>query len=113
MSVSQLTTPRRRNAFFSWLPWLIVAGGALAALAIWFWPSDMERANRVVGVTWVVAPLTVILLGLWVLGFSGWNWWARAGVVTGVPLAVGALALASVREVRLTGDMIPHVAFRW
>lgn len=114
MSTSQLTTSPPRPSFFrTRLPWLIVAGGVLFSLAVWIWPTDLERADRVVGITWFIAPLTVLLLGLWVLFFSGWSWGARAATLLGAPLLLGTMALAAVREVRMTGDMVPQLTFRW
>ncbi|HXG12502.1 MAG TPA: PQQ-binding-like beta-propeller repeat protein [Gemmataceae bacterium] len=115
MASPPVAAPSRKRTFLrSWLPWIILAIGVTAAALVWFWPSEeLERANRVVFATWIIAPLTLILLGLWVLGLSGWTWRTRLIVVL-VPLVLAAIGwAAAVREVRLTGDMVPRFRLRW
>src|SRR5438093_11900749 len=109
MTTATATPPAPRTFFRFWLPVCIVAGAALALVALWAWPADaLERGVR--GISSVmVSVLSLLLLSAWLLFFSPLRWWrGLAIIVVGVLVLVGA-----VREVKLTGDWVPLFVFRW
>jgi outer membrane protein assembly factor BamB len=114
MAVETVPPPPRRRSFFRvWLPLLIVALYAAALTAVWTWPDpDWARVYRVVSTSGLTM-LTLLLLGLWFVAFSGLRWWVRlAGVALGAA-AVVVLPAALIRETHFSGDMVPVIRFRW
>jgi outer membrane protein assembly factor BamB len=98
----------RRTFFRFWFPILVVAGAALGAAGVWYWPApEWEFAQRVSTLI-LVGMVTTLLLALWLLFLSGFAWWVRLGFLV---LVVGTV-LALVREVRFSGDMVPIFFFR-
>jgi outer membrane protein assembly factor BamB len=107
--VSTVAEPTRRTVRHVWLPLTVIVllGGAFAA--VWAFPYDeFSRFQRVV-VSFGIVSLTLLLLLIWWLCLSGVSWWLRLGV----PLLAAALAVAAVRKVDFSGDMVPLVRFRW
>src|SRR5262245_10427271 len=115
MATTSVATPSKTRFFLRYcLPWLIIAGGIIGCLVVWLWPSEeMERYQRVLGAVWIAAPLTFILLAGWVLIFSGWRWQARWGLAVLLPAVLIGAFIASVREHRNWGDMLPQFRFFW
>jgi outer membrane protein assembly factor BamB len=113
MSVPELVAPpRKRVLLHVWFPTLILISGSAALAVIQFGPfPEWEQANRNVS-TMFTAVITSALLLLWFIFCSGVRWILRLAVVLIVALAVGG-TLASVRDVRFTGDMFPILQFRW
>src|SRR5260370_13568943 len=105
---------RRRGSFIrSWLRRIVVIVGVPGLAAIWLWPSDRFVGGTRMMSTVLVVLLIILLMGIWLIGFSGYSWFRRLGLFF-VPL--GTLAAASgalVQEVRFTGDMTPVFHFRW
>lgn len=99
-------TPRR----WSWRIRVLlgIVGICLASLAVlWGWPG-IEFMPRVAGTLITVQALTLLVFA-WILFLSGWRWPKRLGVIALFVLAIVAI----VRDVRFSGDMVPHVTFRW
>jgi len=102
----------------TWLPaWLrygsllvIVAGGAtLETLA---WTRNAGDSTWQVMLTWYIVPTTVFLVVLWWLFLSGTGWILRLGAFGLLVAAfVGFFACFRVKE--FSGDMVPHVVWRW
>jgi outer membrane protein assembly factor BamB len=114
MSVETVPPPPRRGSFFRvWLPLILVALYAAALTTIWNWPDpDWPRVHRVVSSVGVTL-LTLLLLGLWFVAFSGLRWWVRLGGVALGIASVVLLPMALLREMHFSGDMVPVVHFRW
>src|SRR6516164_2498223 len=113
MPIPETAAPSKRRSFLrNWLPLLILGIGAavLAALAMRPFP-EWEDANRNVSMMFTGIVTSGLLL-LWVVLFSGFRWWARLAILLGVA-AVGASTLASVRDVKFSGDMLPTFQFKW
>jgi outer membrane protein assembly factor BamB len=88
----------------------VLAAAGAALTAVWAWPSDdFDRFHRVAFFTFPIVGLAVLLVGLWWLGLSGVRWPVRLVV----PLLIVVAAVASIRKVDFSGDMIPLVRFRW
>ena len=109
MSLTENGPPRQKRSLGpAWLPWLILVAGVLAVIVIRVFPSDdWEPAQRNFS-TGITALLTLFLLLAWGLICSA----HRLGVLGGALLAAG-LAFAAVKNVELTGDMVPVPVFRW
>src|SRR5689334_15508640 len=105
------TAAVRRPSVHLWLPLLVLIAAPLAGAAIWYWPSEWERAGRTV-MLFAVALIALIVLAFWALVLArGVRW---LSVATGAVVLLGGLFLAvGVREVHFNGDMIPTVTFRW
>jgi outer membrane protein assembly factor BamB len=89
---------------------LVLAGATLGVL--WFWPfQEWEMANRNASAMFTIL-VTIALLLSWVLLFSGYRWLVRL-VILLAAVGVGAGALASVRDVKFSGDMRPTFVFQW
>lgn len=103
------STLRKRVSLRRWFPVLVLALALLAIAVLWAWPSpEYERMYRVAG-TMISVEIAALLLLLWFVGFSGYSWLVRLGTIAALVLG----ALAFVREVQFTGDMVPIVHFRW
>jgi outer membrane protein assembly factor BamB len=101
--------PRRRIPVRVWFPVVtaVTLGGVFAA--VWTWPSeDFSRFYRAVA-TMPIVSLAVLLALIWWVFMSGVRWPVREAV----PLLVVAAAVAAVRKVDFSGDMMPLVLFRW
>lgn len=109
---AKLAEPSRnllRSFYRDWFPWFVLALTLPAIAFLWLWPSEtMERANRSVG-TIVLSIFAGVLLTLWFVFLSTFRWRVRLATV----LLVAALAGATVREFKLTGDWVPLPIFRW
>jgi outer membrane protein assembly factor BamB len=101
--------PAQRTFLRFWFPCVVTVVAALALTAIWTWPSEStERGLRGMG-TVVTVQLSLLLLSIWLLFLSPLRWWQAIGTIL---LAV-AVAFGAVREVKLTGDWVPLLVFRW
>jgi outer membrane protein assembly factor BamB len=101
--------PRRSSRL--WFPTGVLLIATCAAVAIWFWPSELEGASRMAG-TVLVAAVTVLLLAFWLLFLARFSRWLRLGAIA-VFVAAGVAFGLSVREVHFLGDMLPTFSFRW
>jgi outer membrane protein assembly factor BamB len=101
--VKKRTFLRRR------LPFVILGFALLAGLTVWFWPGEsLEPAQRNFSLI-MLTQLTVLLILLWLIGFSGFRWMVRLGILA---MVIG-LPLVAVRQVRFSGGMAPSFEFRW
>jgi outer membrane protein assembly factor BamB len=110
MSAPAVAAPPKRRPFFRfWFPFVVLALVPVAIAVYWAWPNDeWERSRRVWGTVQAVFIGSALVL-LWFLGLSGIRWSVRLVTL----LAVSGVAWGSVKEVRWSGDMVPHVVFRW
>jgi outer membrane protein assembly factor BamB len=97
-----------------WLPWLILGLGFAGIALFWLWPSEtFEQVYRVIG-TYVLAFLTLLLLVVWMVLFSPFDWRIRWLTLAFVVGAVGAcIATLKLEELRFSGDLWPIVPFRF
>jgi outer membrane protein assembly factor BamB len=91
-----------------WIPIVVVALFAATTIGLMTWP-DLERGQRAGTMVFMVVPLTLMLLTVWLLFLSGMRWPIRIGVLVGVVALVGA----TIRGVEFEGDMVPIVHYRW
>ena len=91
-----------------WIPIAIIGVFVATTAALMAWP-DLERGQRAGTMVFMVVPLTVLLLTVWLLFLSGMRWPIRIGVLVGVVALVGA----TIRGVEFEGDMVPIVHYRW
>jgi outer membrane protein assembly factor BamB len=113
MFVSEVAAPPKKRSFLRiWLPLLILVAGSTTVAVMRFGPfPEWEAANRNVSVMFTVLISSALLL-LWLLLFSGLRWVLRLAILFVVALAVGG-TLASVRDVKFSGDMFPTLEFFW
>ena len=77
-----------------------------------FWIRNAGDSTWQVMRTWHVVPATVFLVVLWWLFLSGTRWKLRLGVFgLFVAAFVGFFACFRIKE--FSGDMVPHVSWRW
>jgi outer membrane protein assembly factor BamB len=114
MATGQFTKARVGRSFFRfWFPRVVLILGMLSGAFIWAMPFDgWERDQRVLA-TLLVVSIVLLLLAIWLLGFSGYVWKRRLGVFFATLLLVIGVGWACIREVRYTGDMVPIIRFRW
>jgi outer membrane protein assembly factor BamB len=92
------------------MPLVSIAVLGCAFATVWAWPAeDFDRFHRVAFASYPIVALAVLLVSLWWVGFSGVPWSVRLLV----PLLLVAAAVASIRKVDFSGDMVPLVRFRW
>src|SRR5438445_13173716 len=91
-----------------WIPAAVVALFAWTTMAVMAWP-DWETNQRAGTMVFMVVPVTLLLLTVWLLLLSGMRWYVRLGILAGVVL----VELAIVRKIEFQGDMVPIVLFRW
>lgn len=102
--------PRRTHRL--WLPILVLAAAVAAAAWLWNIPTDdLPRADRVTGSIGIGLLAGLLLFG-WFLFLSRFGAWPRM-TVSILVLALAGGAVASVRDVEFTGDMVPSFRFRW
>jgi outer membrane protein assembly factor BamB len=104
--------PRQWVLFIrTWLPRIVGIVAVPLLAAMWLWPG-LDGGIRV-GITMFVIQLTILLMGIWIFGFSGYPWLRRFGsffIPLGLLFAVG---WALVQEVHFKGDMTPYFIWRW
>jgi outer membrane protein assembly factor BamB len=111
---SQPSAPRPKKKVPAWLRYgilsLIVIGGATLETACWI--RNAGDSTWQIMLTWQIVPTTVFLVVLWWLFLSGTGWKLRFGVFgTLVAALVGFFLCFRIKE--FSGDMVPHVAWRW
>jgi outer membrane protein assembly factor BamB len=113
MSVSEVAAPPKKRSFLRiWLPLLILVAGSTTVAVMRFGPfPEWEAANRNVSVMFTVL-ITSALFLFWFVLFSGLRWVLRLAVVLVIAALAGG-AVASVRNVAFTGDMLPIPEYRW
>lgn len=84
----------------------LCAGGTVAANRL------SENATNAMIATFTGIGVSILVLNLWWLGFSGVPWKARLGIWLLGPISLGIFG-ACVRNVWFEGDMRPHFEFRW
>lgn len=92
-------------------PLLVVAGTATAVTVIWSLPNEIEGFYRSM-IPFAVIMLAVLLLGVWLVFFSG----LRRGWLVALLVAalVGGTAFGTIRRVHFDGNMfVRSVEFRW
>jgi outer membrane protein assembly factor BamB len=98
------STPRRRW----WLAALILAIGAALVMGVQLTPAfDNFEAHRVLATVCAVL-LTAALELVWLVFLAGLSWAAR-----GVVVAVVVVACAAVRLDGMSGNLMPHLAWRF
>jgi outer membrane protein assembly factor BamB len=105
--------PRRRSFLRFWLPWIILALGGVALAGIWAWPDPEWPAVFRMASTMGVTSLTLLLLGLWFVLFSGVRLWLRAVTVLAAAGAIWFLPKYLIRIEHFSGNLIPVVHFVW
>ncbi len=105
------STPSPAPRKFSIRPALIiVAITASVQAALWWWLSG-DSSKQVLS-SWVMFPLTALLLVLWWLFFSALRWKTRLTGIALLAVVVGAF-FAAFRFKGFTGDFIPQYEARW
>jgi outer membrane protein assembly factor BamB len=101
-----------RSFFRDWFPFVVLLAAPLAGLAVWYWPSDWEPAYRVMALM-ALAAGSLLLLGVWLLFLSRFPLGLRAAAAVLVVAGLVAFRWGAVREIHVSGDMIPRLTFRW
>jgi outer membrane protein assembly factor BamB len=91
-----------------WIPILILGLFAATTTAVMAWPG-LERGPRAGTMVFMVVPVTILLLTVWLLLLSGMRWPLRIGILLGVV----ALVALTIRGIEFEGDMVPIVHYRW
>jgi outer membrane protein assembly factor BamB len=95
-----------RSILQIWLPLILI----VALAAVWLWPAeDFDRFHRVAYFTFPIVGLALLLLLAWWFFLSEASWSVRLTL----PLLVALSAVAAIRKVDFTGDMVPIFLFRW
>ncbi|HEV3005529.1 MAG TPA: hypothetical protein VGX78_13780, partial [Pirellulales bacterium] len=103
-ATTPLAAPRRRW----WLAAIVLSMGAALVTGVQMTPAfDDVEAHRVLATLCAVA-LTVALELAWLVFLAGLKWPARALVVAAV-----VLTIAAVRLDGMSGNLLPHLAWRW
>jgi outer membrane protein assembly factor BamB len=105
--------PRKRSFFRSWLPWIIVALAGVGISVVWIVPPPYLEGHQRMFFSMLTGVLTLLLLGLWLLFFSGLRWWVRLGIPVLVIVGLIGFIGGAVKRVSFTGNMVPHFHFRW
>jgi outer membrane protein assembly factor BamB len=95
-----------------WLPLLVLVVAPLAGAAVWYWPSDWGHGQRFLTLLALGAG-SALVLAFWLLFLARGPRWLRVGVVILAWAGGAAFLWAGVREVHLSGDMVPVFTFRW
>jgi outer membrane protein assembly factor BamB len=94
-----------------WFPIAILVLAALNIARLWFF-SDLE-----VSLKFMKSVLTlfacVVLLAIWLLGFSGWRWRTRFATLGGFVLVVFGLSSLLRMDGTVNGSGIFRVAWKW
>jgi outer membrane protein assembly factor BamB len=114
MAVSESAVPRTKRGFFRfWLPRILVVLWLLDLLTIWFWPSETFDKGQRVFSTVAGTLLFYLLMGIWLLLFSGLAWKWRLLLLVAPVVIIGGGAVGAIRTVHFRGDMAPIFQFRW
>lgn len=108
-AIAEEQRPRRPRIYL-----LAIVLGILAAIVtvVWLIPEDFIMRGMKMSTTIVGTTLAVILSLLWFLTLSRAPGRIRLAVL-GVALLCGTAAVASVRRLEFTGNMVPIFEFRW
>jgi outer membrane protein assembly factor BamB len=105
--------PRRRSFLRFWLPLILLALAGGTALVIWIWPDPETPLVFRWVFTQMAAALFLLLFTLWFVSFSGLRWWLRLGVVAAGVAALVLLPRFLIRDIHVSGNMLPVVHFVW
>jgi outer membrane protein assembly factor BamB len=96
--------------FRVWFPFVVVGLAAVIIATVWAWPDYDQFEMLWRSVTQMMTLMvTVLLLAIWLVFFSGMRWILRLGILAGV---IG-LWFAIVERLDFKGDMLARVRFRW
>jgi outer membrane protein assembly factor BamB len=95
----------------TWLPRIVVIIGVPWVAALWLWPG-LDGGIRFIGTVGVIE-LVILLMGIWLFGFSGYPWLWRLSLFFIPLILLVAVGGALIQEVHFTGDMTPVFHFRW
>src|SRR6267378_2052835 len=105
--------PRRRRFIFPAILLVVIAAVFLIQpIGSWL-DIEPEMLVNVISIAYMAVPLSLLLLLVWFLAFSGFRWYTRVlGLLFLVALA--GTAVACIRNVEFSGDMKPmSISFRW
>jgi outer membrane protein assembly factor BamB len=100
---------RRRR--FGWFPILAPIVAASAVAITQYWPADEPNPGNRFFVSFSIVGMTIILLTVWLLFFSGWRWAARLSVLGLFLAAAGIAILVFDFEIEFDGQMNPSFHF--
>jgi outer membrane protein assembly factor BamB len=106
--------PRRlwRFIFPAFLVLVIVAAFLIAPVGAKL-GVEAETLMNVMSIGFMAIPISLILLLVWFVAFSGFRWYTRVAGLLFLAILVGAY-LACVRKVEFSGEMQPiSITFRW
>lgn len=96
-----------------WFPRIVLAVGVLGIGIICALPPDgFDRQRRILALFFGLLVI-FLLLGIWLLAFSGYPWRRRVNLTVGFLLALIFAGWACIRGVQFSGSMRPIVHFRW
>jgi len=93
-------------------PLYVVGIIALILTVVWVLPEEQLQRGLQMAATMIASTIGAILLVVWGLFLSGATRRARVALVVAL-LLMGAGAIASVRRIEFSGDMVPEVDLRW
>ena len=108
-----MTSGTERSDFRSWFPRIVLILAVLGVAIIWVLPLEGFDHNRRVLWTGGALGISFLLLGLWLLGFSGYPWRRRASIFFLSLLLLVCGGWASVCSIEFMGDLKPVFRFRW
>jgi len=95
-----------------WIPGLILTALLIAIIAIRINDTLAENWQARLGMQWLACSLALLLILVWFMLLGGYSRRARVQGVVGMILAYIAFR-AVVRNVELSGDLVPTLEFRW
>ena len=107
-----LHSTRRARSRRWWLPGLILITLVLAIITIHVNDSLAENWQARLGMQWLACSLALLMILVWFMLLGGYSRRARVQGVVVMILAYIAFR-AVVRNVELSGDLVPTLEFRW
>jgi outer membrane protein assembly factor BamB len=112
-TTSSTAAARKRPGLRLWFPAGVIGLAAVLIALLWAGPGkELERAWQVVGTEGILL-LTGLLLVCWLVFLSRLPGRVRWGILLALLLVGGAVGVASIREIKFSGDMVPEFVFRW
>ncbi|MGE0538410.1 MAG: PQQ-binding-like beta-propeller repeat protein [Pirellulales bacterium] len=107
---SQVESKVRRRRW--WILGVIIAGLVVAILTIRWSDTLAADRERQIGYQWLSYLVAVLLTVFWMLFLAGAGWRARLIILAGL-FCAGLAFRVLVRNVDLSGDLVPTFEFRW
>lgn len=108
MSSTKVRSRPRRLRAWPAIVIVLLAAGAFG----WVWLAPTNSRQTQVMKSMAVVAATLLLLALWLLAASRLGWRTRL-VAAAALIGGGAFLLLSLEVREVSGDLVPHLAFKW